>query len=86
MLPHLQCFQNRNRNKQSSINASLFFSTEPVYGSGTCMPIYGKKQGEGCFRDNDCESGFLCLKDGLSGEKSCQAPVPGTQGLGKSGP
>lgn len=49
---------------------------------GTCLPIFGKKQGEGCFRDNDCESGFLCIKDS-DGEKTCQAPVTGTQLLGE---
>lgn len=48
---------------------------------GTCLPIYGKKQGESCFKDNDCETGFLCLTDG-SGVKSCQTPVAGAQELG----
>ena len=44
---------------------------------GTCLPVYGKKQGEQCYRDTDCESGFLCL------ESMCQTPMPGVKGLGK---
>jgi hypothetical protein len=48
--------------------------------TGTCLPIWGKKQGEVCYKDNDCESGFLCVED--SGLRSCQAPVPGEKGLG----
>lgn len=49
--------------------------------TGTCLPIWGKKQGEICFKDNDCESGFLCLEE--NGQRSCQTPVPGQQGLGE---
>jgi len=44
---------------------------------GTCLPVYGKKQGETCYRDTDCESGFLCL------ESICQTPMPGDKGLGE---
>ena len=54
-------------------------------GFGTCLPIYGKKQGEECYRDHDCEAGFLCLEDAATGEKSCQAHAAGTQTLGKVG-
>ena len=43
--------------------------------------MWGKKQGEVCYKDNDCESGFLCVEE--SGLRSCQAPVPGEKGLGK---
>jgi len=52
-------------------------------GFGTCLPIYGKKQGEECYRDHDCEAGFLCLADAATGEKSCQAHAAGTQTLGE---
>ena len=57
--------------------------THPRTGFGTCLPIYGKKQGEECYRDHDCEAGFLCLEDGATGEKSCQAHAAGTQTLGE---
>jgi hypothetical protein len=46
------------------------------------MPIFGKKQGDICTKDHDCESGFVCLKD-ARGEKSCQTPVVGAQELGE---
>ena len=48
---------------------------------GTCLPVYGKKQGEHCSRDTDCESGFVCMDNGAG--KSCQTPIPGDKGLGK---
>ena len=48
---------------------------------GRCLPVYGKKQGENCNRDTDCESGFVCL-DSVAG-RTCQTPLPGDKGLGK---
>jgi len=48
---------------------------------GTCLPVYGKKQGEHCSRDTDCDSGFLCIDSGYG--RSCQTPVPGDKGLGE---
>jgi len=48
---------------------------------GTCLPVYGKKQGEHCSRDTDCESGFVCMDNGAG--KSCQTPIPGDKGLGE---
>jgi len=44
--------------------------------TGTCMPMWGKKQGEVCYRDNDCETGFVCMESN-SGEMECQEPSPG---------
>ncbi|XP_064469531.1 prohormone-3-like isoform X2 [Ornithodoros turicata] len=28
---------------------------------GTCLPIYGQREGEQCQRDSDCEQGLRCL-------------------------
>lgn len=49
---------------------------------GSCLPIWGKKQGEVCFRDADCETGFIC-SESSSGVRTCQVPIPGTSGLGE---
>jgi len=49
--------------------------------TGICLPVYGKKQGENCYRDTDCESGFLCLESPAG--RSCQTPLPGESGLGE---
>merc|ERR1712080_548201 len=27
--------------------------------TGSCLPVFGKKEGEVCYRDNDCETGYL---------------------------
>ena len=60
-----------------------YTSFRTLTGFGTCLPFYGKKQGEDCYRDHDCEAGFLCLEDSATGVKSCQAHAAGTQTLGK---
>merc|ERR1712126_669815 len=37
--------------------------------TGSCLPVFGKKEGEVCYRDNDCETGYLCL-EGYNGRWS----------------
>lgn len=37
--------------------------------------------GEVCYKDNECESGFVCVE--YSGMRSCQTPVPGEKIFGK---
>jgi len=43
--------------------------------TGTCLPVWGKKQGEHCYNDQDCESGYLCMGSGA--KRTCQTPTPG---------
>jgi len=50
--------------------------------TGTCMPMWGKKQGEVCFRDNDCETGFVCMESAM-GAMECQEPTPGKAKYGE---
>lgn len=79
------CFEKRCTANEHCCDGYVCVDTEDDatdVSFGTCLPIFGKKQGEGCLRDNDCESGFLCLRD-EGGEKSCQTPVTGTQTLGE---
>ena len=45
--------------------------------TGNCLPIFGKKAGEKCYADNDCETGFVCY-DGV-----CQTPAPGVGQFGE---
>ena len=49
--------------------------------TGTCLPIWGKKLGEHCYNDQDCESGFLCM--GTGPKRTCQTPTPGDKLLGE---
>jgi hypothetical protein len=49
--------------------------------TGTCLPVWGKKLGEHCYNDQDCESGFLCM--GAGAKRTCQTPTPGDKLLGK---
>lgn len=50
--------------------------------TGTCLPVWGKKQGEHCYNDQDCESGFLCIGSGA--KRTCQSPTPGDKILGEN--
>merc|ERR1712008_205596 len=66
-----------NQNLAEIIEEELEAEAKDPCNGGTCLPVYGKKQGEQCYRDTDCESGFLCL------ESMCQTPMPGVKGLGE---
>lgn len=40
---------------------------------GTCLPIYGQREGEQCQQDSDCEQGLRCLEPGISaGRRVCK--------------
>ncbi|RZF33358.1 hypothetical protein LSTR_LSTR007703 [Laodelphax striatellus] len=41
--------------------------------SGTCLPLYGLRQGELCRRDNDCETGLVCTDTGEG--RTCQPAI-----------
>ena len=28
--------------------------------TGSCLPVFGKKAGEACYMDTDCETGYVC--------------------------
>uniref|UniRef100_A0A182NBL3 ITG-containing peptide n=1 Tax=Anopheles dirus TaxID=7168 RepID=A0A182NBL3_9DIPT len=42
---------------------------------GICMPMYGRKYGELCRHDSDCESGLVCDISALSGASVCRPPT-----------
>ncbi|KFB49085.1 AGAP008993-PA-like protein [Anopheles sinensis] len=42
---------------------------------GQCMPLYGRKYGELCRHDSDCESGLVCDISALSGASVCRPPT-----------
>ncbi|XP_039299246.1 ITG-like peptide [Nilaparvata lugens] len=56
--------------KQQSHETSLMKSV-PI--SGTCLPLYGLRQGELCRRDNDCETGLVCTDTGEG--RTCQPAI-----------
>merc|ERR1711997_1132132 len=39
--------------------------------TGSCLPVFGKKSGENCYQDADCETGYVCVDD------TCSEPAPG---------
>ncbi len=49
---------------------------------GTCMPLYGKKYGESCVRNSDCETGFVCL-EAEGGRMMCAEQAPGVGRFGE---
>merc|ERR1712062_757805 len=34
--------------------------------TGSCLPVFGKKSGENCYQDADCETGYVCVDDTCS--------------------
>lgn len=42
---------------------------------GNCLFAYGRKLGELCRRDADCESGLVCDISAISGSSVCRAPM-----------
>jgi len=39
--------------------------------TGSCLPVFGKKAGEACYMDADCETGYVCQ------DSVCMVPAPG---------
>lgn len=54
-----------------------YFSISLVYPSviGNCLFAYGRKLGELCRRDADCESGLVCDVSAVGGASVCRAPM-----------
>lgn len=50
-------------------------SVSPLSVMGQCMPLYGRKYGELCRHDSDCESGLVCDISALSGASVCRPPT-----------
>lgn len=42
---------------------------------GNCLFAYGRKLGELCRRDADCESGLVCDVSAVGGPSVCRAPM-----------
>jgi len=49
---------------------------------GTCMPLYGRKVGELCYRTSDCETGYVC-GEGAEGQMMCMEHVAGDGAFGE---
>lgn len=67
-----------------TLSSSLFFLpflfykfivTWIVKVMGNCLFAYGRKLGELCRRDADCESGLICDVSAVSGASVCRAPM-----------
>ena len=45
--------------------------------TGSCLPVFGKKAGEACYMDADCETGYVCQ------DSVCMVPAPGDGQFGE---
>ena len=45
--------------------------------------MFGKKEGEDCYMDSDCETGYVCM-EGYGGRRQCMEPRPGVAKFGNS--
>lgn len=52
---------------------------------GSCVFIYGRRAGELCHKDSECESGLLCGGPigGDGGARVCQVPAIGEKQYGE---
>lgn len=55
--------------------SNLTTSTKTIPGPGVCLFAYGRKLGELCRRDADCEAGLVCDNVGTNGNMICRAPM-----------
>lgn len=52
-----------------------FSKNEYQAAFGNCLFAYGRKMGELCRRDADCESGLVCDVSAAGGANVCRAPM-----------
>jgi hypothetical protein len=74
------CFEKKCTSNENCCDGSVCIDIDLQVSVGTCMPLYGRKEGERCMRNSDCESGYVCLdsEDGMM----CQELVPGVGRFG----
>ena len=75
------CYEKKCTSNEHCCEGSVCIDME-IKAVGTCMPLYGKKYGESCVRNSDCETGFVCL-EGESGRMMCAEQMPGVGRFGK---
>lgn len=66
------CYHKRCASNEDCCPASVCFIPQGDYGY--CVFVYGRKLGELCRRDADCEAGLTC-DTGPNGNRFCQAPM-----------
>ena len=68
----------------SAITSETILITELLLYAvtGTCLPMFGKKEGEDCYMDSDCETGYVC--EVFEGNRQCMEPRPGVAKFGKN--
>lgn len=59
----------------SSLHLNIFSFCQCNAVMGNCLFAYGRKLGELCRRDADCESGLICDLSAVSGASVCRAPM-----------
>ena len=69
------CVDTSNGGEVIDINPHLANPCLTVTGS--CLPVFGKKSGENCYQDADCETGYVCVDD------TCSEPMPGAGKFGE---
>jgi len=74
------CYEKKCTSNEHCCEGSVCIDME-IKAVGTCMPLYGKKFGESCVRNSDCETGFVCL-EGESGRMMCAEQMPGVGRFG----
>jgi len=68
------CYEKKCTSNENCCDGTVCIDMEQSVG--TCMPLYGRKIGELCWRTSDCETGFVC-GEGPEGQMMCMEHMPG---------
>lgn len=73
------CFEKKCTSNENCCEGSVCIDID-IKSMGTCMPLYGRREGEMCIRDSDCEAGYICAEGSVG--MRCQELTPGAGRFG----
>jgi len=73
------CYEKKCTSNENCCDGTVCIDMD-IKSVGTCMPLYGRREGEACMRNSDCETGYLCLEG--NGGMMCQELIPGAGRFG----
>jgi len=75
------CYEKKCTSNEHCCDGTVCVDTANTV-TGTCLPMFGKKEGEDCYMDSDCETGYVCM-EGYGGRRQCMEPRPGVAKFGE---
>jgi len=79
MLEEDPCYEKKCTSNENCCEGSVCIDMD-IKTVGTCMPLYGRREGEMCMRNSDCETGYVCAEGEMG--MQCQEFIPGAGRFG----